>query len=191
MLHVVPWPGVDRADLKADLAALVARYPNAHLNEPEGMYEAQLQVMDALPDMLNALLLLAIVAGAMGVVNTTTMSVTERQRELGLLRAVGATRRQVTAIVAGEAALMGLIGGGLGLVAGAGIIVILAVTYGGNAWGTPDLDLWGAAWRSVQPALFNGLVGLVAAPFICAGAAWLPVQAILRGSAIETMQPER
>ena len=42
------------------------------------------------------------------------MSVTERRRELGLLRAVGATRRQVTAVVVGEATLMGLVGGVLG-----------------------------------------------------------------------------
>ena|GEM_PF-577537 len=191
MLQVVPLPGADRATLKADLAALLERYPDAHLMEPEGMYEAQLQVLDAMPDMLNALLLLAIVSAALGVVNTTVMSVAERRRELGLLRAVGATRRQVTAVVAGEAALMGLIGGGLGLVAGAGIIVILVVVYGGNSWGVPDLDLWGAAYRSVQPALFNGLVGLIAAPFVCAGAAWLPVRSILRGSAIETMEPAR
>jgi len=191
MLHVVPLSGVDRAGLKADLEALLERYPNAHLNEPEGMYEVQLQMIDAMPDMLNALLLLAIVAAALGVVNTTVMSVAERRRELGLLRAVGATRRQVTAVVAGEAALMGLIGGGLGLIAGAGIIVILAVVYGGNSWGVPDLDLWGAAFRSVQPALFNGLVGLIAAPFICAGAAWLPVRSLLRGSAIETLEPAR
>jgi len=126
-------------------------------------------------------------AFALGVVNTTVTSVAERRRELGLLRAVGATQRQVSAVVTGEAALMGLIGGGLGLVAGAGVVVILALTYGGNGWGVPDLDLWGAAYRSVQPALLNGLVGLVATPFICAGAAWLPVRSILRGRAIEML----
>ena len=189
MLQVIPLPGVDRAGLKADLAALLERYPGVHLMEPEGLYEAQLRVIDAMPDMLNALLLLAILAAALGVINTTMMSVAERRRELGLLRAVGATRRQAMAVVTGEAALMGVIGGGLGLVVGVGVVVVIVVTYGGNSWGVPDLDLWGAAWRSVQPALVNGLVGLIAAPFICAGAAWLPVRSILRGSAIETMEP--
>ena len=169
----------------------MARYPGTEMSDLESMAELQVQVMDRLPDMLNALLLLAILSAALGIVNTTMMSVAERQRELGLLRAVGATRRQVMAVVTGEAALMGLIGGGMGLVAGAGVVVILAVTYGGNGWGIPDLDLWRAAWRSVQPALFNGLVGLIAAPFISAGAAWLPVRALLRGSAIETMEPAR
>ena len=186
-----PLPGVDRGALEADLKAVLDRYPGVELNNMEDMTDLQVQVMDMLPNMLNALLLLAIVAAALGVVNTTVMSVAERRRELGLLRAVGATRRQVGAVVAGEAALMGLIGGGLGLIAGAGVTAILAVTYGGNAWGIPDLDLWPAAWRSVQPALLNGLVGLVAAPFICAGATWLPVRPILGGTAVEMLRVER
>jgi len=139
--------------------------------------------------MFNALLLLAIVAAALGVVNTTAISVAERRRELGVLRAVGAVRRQVMAVVVGEAALMGLVGGLVGVIAGVGITVILAVTYGGSSWGIFDLDLWPAAWRTVQPALQNGLVGLLGAPIICAAAAWLPVRSLVRGSAMETMEP--
>jgi adenylate cyclase len=185
VLLVSPLPGADRDALAADLAALSERRPDVVLGELKDMARLQTQVTDALPTMLNALLLLAILAAALGVVNTTMISVAERRRELGLLRAVGATRRQVIAVVAGEAALMGLVGGGLGLVAGAGTTVILAVTYGGNAWGAPDLALWPAAWRSVGPALLNGLAGLVAAPFICAGAAWLPARAV------ETLQTDR
>ncbi len=191
LIHVVPLPGTDRDRLKADLEALVVRYPGVHLMEPEGMYAAQVKVFEVMPGMFNALLLLAILAAALGVVNTTMMSVAERRRELGLLRAVGATRRQVMRVVTGEAALMGVIGGGLGLLVGVGVVAVIVVTYGGNSWGVPDLDLWGAAWRSVQPALVTGLVGLIAAPFICAGAAWLPARSILRGSAIETMEPSR
>ncbi len=191
LIHVVPQPGADRDQLRADLLDFLERYPGVYLIEPEAMYEAQVKVLEVMPDMLNALLLLAILAAALGVVNTTMMSVAERRRELGLLRAVGATRRQVMRVVTGEAALMGVIGGGLGLVVGVGVVVIIVVTYGGNSWGVPDLDLWGAAWRSVQPALVNGLVGLIAAPFISAGAAWLPARSILRGSAIETMEPAR
>ncbi len=184
LVHVAPLPGTDRAHLKADLTALLARYPGVTVMEPESMYAAQIEILELMPDMFNALLLLALVTAALGVVNTTVMSVAERQRELGLLRAVGATRRQVKRVVVGEAALLGVIGGGLGLVVGAGVVVIIAVTYGGNSWGVPDLDLWGAAWRSAQPALVNGLVGLFAAPLICSAAAWLPARSFVRGSAV-------
>ncbi|MCP4541956.1 MAG: FtsX-like permease family protein [Chloroflexi bacterium] len=188
---VWPKPGVERDALAADVNAMLDRYPGFVFNDLEDMTELQTRVMGALPQMFNALLLLAIVAAALGVVNTTMMSVAERRRELGLLRAVGATRQQVNRVVTGEATLMGLIGGAVGLVAGAGIVVIVCVVYGGNGWGIPNLDLWAAAGRSIQPALFNGLVGLIAAPFICAGAAWLPVRSLLRGSAIETLEAER
>jgi putative ABC transport system permease protein len=184
LIHVAPLPGTDRDRLKANLTALLAQHHGVYVMEPESMYAAQVEILEVMPDMFNALLLLALVTAALGVVNTTVMGVTERQRELRLLRAVGATRRQVKRVVVGEAALMGGLGGALGLVVGVGVIVVIVVTYGGNSWGVPDLDLWGAAWRSVQPALFNGLVGLFAAPLICAGAAWLPARSFVRGSAI-------
>jgi putative ABC transport system permease protein len=189
VLLVWPQPGVDRDAFRVDLMSLTDHQPGLYLSEIKAITDLQVKVLDKLPSMFNALLLLAIVAAALGVVNTTVMSVAERRRELGLLRAVGVTRRQVSRVVTGEAALMGLVGGGLGLVGGVGVTVILAVVYGGNAWGYPDLDLWPAAGRSIQPALLNGLVGLAAAPFICAGAAWLPARSILRGSAVETLLP--
>jgi putative ABC transport system permease protein len=192
-LGLLVWPtvGADREALSADLEGVVSRHAGTYLSEMEVMADLQISVFDKLPTMFNALLLLAIVAAALGVVNTTVMSVAERRRELGVLRAVGAMRRQVMAVVAGEAALMGLVGGLVGVLAGVGITAILAVTYGGSSWGIFDLDLWPAAWRSVQPALQNGVVGLVLAPFVCAAAAWLPARSLLRGSAIETMEPLR
>lgn len=184
---ITPLPGVDRDALEADLAAVVGRHPGAYLEEFERLAEIQFRMQDTLPAMLNALLFLAIVAAALGMVNTTVMSVAERRRELSLLRAVGATRRQVAAVVAGEAALMGVIGGLGGLVAGVGGVVILAVTYGGNAWGVPNLDLWRAACRSALPSLLSGLAGLIVAPIVCAAAAWLPARAFLRESPLKAL----
>jgi putative ABC transport system permease protein len=63
------------------------------------------------------LLILAIVIAVMGIANTLSLSIHERTRELGLLRAVGQTRRQTRTMVRGEAVIVGLIGtlGGLGL----------------------------------------------------------------------------
>ncbi len=188
ILHVAARPGTDAESLQADLMALQERHgPDADVRPLDDELNGLIEGNKMLLVMLNSLLLLAVAAAALGVVNTTMMSVAERRQELGLLRAVGATKRQVGRVVAGEAALIGLVGGLFGLVAGAGLSVIFVVSFGGNSWGVPDLDLWAAAWRSLQPALLNGLVGLVVAPLLCAGAAWLPVRAILRGSAIETM----
>ena len=190
-LYLLPRPGVDLDQLERDLLALVDRRPDIHVLQSDDVVGLFHRAFDQVRSMLSGLLLVTIVAAALGVVNTTTISVSERRRELGLLRAVGATRRQVSAVVAGEAALMGLVGGSVGLVAGLGFTVILATVYGGNSFGFTDLDLWGAALRSVQPALLTGGLGLVAAPLVCAGAAWGPARSILRGSAIETMEAER
>jgi len=175
-LVVAPAPGVNRAALLADVQAATARYGELHIFDLNANADMILKVTGSLDDTFNAFLLLAIVAAALGVVNTTLMSVTERTREFALLRSLGATRRQVQALVVGEAALMGALGGGLGLVIGVGIAVILPLTYGGNGFGLPDLNLWSAAAHTARPALLNGLLGLLAAPLICAAAAYSVVR---------------
>lgn len=187
---VQPLPGVDKHMLRADLDALLVRYPDNSLFEVEPFMQDMSEMVDSLKGMLNGLLLLAILTAALGVVNTTMISVSERQRELGLLRAVGASRQQVIAVVAGEAAFMGLIGGGLGLIAGLGLVVVFVATIGGNLYGLADLPLRSSAWTSIQPAILNGIVGLVAAPSICGGVAWLVARPLLRGTVIETLIPE-
>ena len=65
--------------------------------------------------MLYALLALAVVIGILGVVNTLALSVVERTREIGLLRALGLTRRQLRTVIRTESALIALAGGVLGI----------------------------------------------------------------------------
>ncbi len=174
-LVVAPAPGVGRDALLADVQVVMGRYDALHIFDLNANADMILEVTATLDDTFNAFLLLAIAAAALGVVNTTMMSVTERAQELALLRSLGATRRQVQAVVVGEAALMGVLGGALGLIVGVGIAAILPLTYGGNGFGLSDLDLWGAAVHAAKPALLNGLIGLFAAPVICVGAAFLVV----------------
>jgi putative ABC transport system permease protein len=68
--------------------------------------------------MFDMLALIAMLVGFMGITNTLTMNVIERTQEIGMLRAVGMTRGQVVRMILSEAALMGLIGGLMGLVFG-------------------------------------------------------------------------
>ena len=68
--------------------------------------------------MFDMLALIAMLVGFMGITNTLTMNVMERTQEIGMLRAVGMTRGQVVRMILSEAALMGLIGGLMGLVFG-------------------------------------------------------------------------
>jgi putative ABC transport system permease protein len=79
-------------------------------------------LMDQAFSMFDVMALISIVVGSLGVINTLTMSVIERTREIGMLRAIGTTRGQIVKMVLAEAGLMGVIGGILGLATG----VILA-----------------------------------------------------------------
>jgi putative ABC transport system permease protein len=68
--------------------------------------------------LFDVLALIAIIVAALGVVNTLTMNVMERTQEIGMLRSVGMTRRQVGKMILAEAGMMGLVGGSVGLVFG-------------------------------------------------------------------------
>jgi len=94
--------------------------------------------------------------GAFIIANTFSMLVAQRTRELALLRAVGASRRQVVEVVLGEAAVVGLAGGALGLVAG------LALAAGLQAFlRTFGLDVSGGLPVNVRTAVVSLALGLV------------------------------
>jgi ABC-type antimicrobial peptide transport system permease subunit/class 3 adenylate cyclase len=191
-LALFPYPETDYTQFETELQALADQHGNdAFLIPPDAALAALDQSSDLLINTLNAMLLLAVLAAAMGVINTTMMSVAERRRELGLLRAVGATRRQVTAVITGEAALMGLIGGLIGLVTGVGLTVIFGLSMGGQLYGIVDLPLYRAAWQGAQPAIFTGVLGLILAPMMSMGAAWFPARVIVRGTAVHTLHPDK
>ncbi len=110
--------GVSAADAKEAAQAAVADYPNVKVSYPSELTkDAQAQV-DQLLGIVTALLLLAVVVAILGIVNTLVLSVVERTRELGLMRAVGATRKQVRTVVRRESVLMSLLGALTGIALG-------------------------------------------------------------------------
>ena len=111
-------PGVDPEQGKADVAAALAEYPNVTVNSPDDITAKAQDSVNQLLGIVTALLLLAVVVAVLGMVNTLVLSVVERTRELGLLRAVGGTRRQVRTIVRRESVLMSLLGAVTGVALG-------------------------------------------------------------------------
>ena len=101
--------------------------------------------IDAILNIVYGLLALAIVIALMGIANVLSLSTHERRRELGLLRAVGQTRRQLRTMVRWEAvvvALFGTVGGvGLGLFLGWGLFEALASQEGFGTFATPTSQL--------------------------------------------------
>ena len=188
-LVIAPKPESDLDSLWSDLQTLADEISGIFLLDLVDFSATMTQIIDLFVVALNGMMLLAVLAAALGVVNTTIMSVSERQRELGLLRAVGATKKQVQRVVVGETMLMGVVSGVVGVIAGVGAVTIIVFTYGGNAWGVPDLDLGESALRAIRPSLINGIVGIIIAPLVAGLAARFPVRALLRGTALQTMEP--
>jgi putative ABC transport system permease protein len=176
-LAITPLPGVDRAQLEADMQAVADKYGDAAwLISTRDSQEALNKSSEAGVTMMNGMLLLVSAAAVMGMINTTLMSVTERQHELGLLRAIGSTRRQIISLITGEAALIGFNGALIGLLIGLGNGLIFVLAYGGKSFGVTNLPLGEAAWQALQPALLTGSLGLLLAPLVSAAAAYWPAR---------------
>ncbi|HEX5824102.1 MAG TPA: FtsX-like permease family protein [Candidatus Limnocylindrales bacterium] len=127
--------------------------------------------------LFDALALIAVIVAALGIVNTLTVSVLERVRELGVLRAAGMTTRQVRRTVVVEAGILGIVGAILGIVTGlvaAGLLVVLA---GG---GPLILD---PPWASIAIAILLGIgISMVAA--------WYPAILASRLAIVAAVQHE-
>ena len=85
--------------------------------------------IDSLLAIFMVLLALAVIVSLFGIVNTLVLSTFERTRELGMLRAVGMTRRQVRRMIRHESIITALLGAAMGIAAGLGIAAILASVF--------------------------------------------------------------
>ncbi|HZR90941.1 MAG TPA: FtsX-like permease family protein [Gaiellaceae bacterium] len=107
-----------RAALRRQLERVVADYPTATVLSNEELKNQIAARFDQIFALIYALLGAAVLAGAFGIANTMAMSVIERTREIGLIRAVGGTRGQVRAMIRRESVLVTLVGVALGLAVG-------------------------------------------------------------------------
>jgi len=115
-VDAVPGASVSRVADEVERAA--ATVPNSFV-DPAGPYvDTQTSSLDIVLGIINVLLLFAVGVAALGIANTLALSVVERTRELGLLRAVGMKRRSVRRMIRVEGVLIALFGGVLGLVVG-------------------------------------------------------------------------
>ncbi len=132
---------------------------------------------------------IALLVAAIGIANTMTMSILERTREIGLMKAVGATNRDVLSIFLGEASGIGFLGGVGGVVLGwsAGqVINVLALVYfagqaaQGQQFGPPPTTaVYTPAWLPVFALIFATLIGLLSGLYPALRAATLvPVMAL-------------
>jgi putative ABC transport system permease protein len=110
--------GVGPDEARAAVEAALVEFPQVDIEDRQEFLASQEAQVDQILVTVNVLLLLAVVIAVLGIANTLALSVFERTRELGLLRAVGMSRRQTRRMVRWEAAIVSLFGAVLGVVIG-------------------------------------------------------------------------
>jgi putative ABC transport system permease protein len=111
-------PGVTAAQGRQAIESVLVPYPTAKLLDQTQYKAQQAAQVDQLLNLIYGLLALAVIIALIGIANTLALSIYERTRELGLLRAVGLTRGQLRASIRAEALIMSLFGSVEGLILG-------------------------------------------------------------------------
>jgi putative ABC transport system permease protein len=150
----------DRVNAVDDLLAATANPENpseVNVSQPSSALVAQADAKRALNGLFLALGAVALLVGAVGVANIMIISVLERRSEIGLRRALGATRGQIRGQFLSEAILLGLLGGTVGVALGAASTVVYAHT---KHWATViPTEAWvGGIAASVIIGAVAGLV---------------------------------
>jgi putative ABC transport system permease protein len=117
--------GRDGADLQSSLEDIVEELPIVTVKDQDAFAAEQREPIDQFVLIIFALLGLALIIAVLGIVNTLALSIIERTREVGLLRAIGLSRRQLGTMIRLESVVISLLGATLGVILGIGFGVAL------------------------------------------------------------------
>jgi putative ABC transport system permease protein len=148
--------GVTEANTRRLEQVLGPAFPNAKVQDREEFKDNQISGLTAVLNILYVLLALSVIVSLFGIINTLALSVFERTRELGLLRAIGMTRRQVRRMIRQESVVTALIGAVLGIILGIALGILLVARIDFIEFSLPTVTL-------IIVALAAILVGIVAA----------------------------
>ena len=142
MVFVTARHGSDVAGLRGKILKQTKPYYVLTVQDHDEYKSTVSSLVDQMLIVLYALLALSIIIAIFGIVNTLALSVSERTREIGLLRAIGTSKAKIRGMLAIEAALISVLGTVIGLVVGTAAGVVIQQTY--KASGMEQLAIpWG------------------------------------------------
>lgn len=163
--------GVDGVDGRPAVEAVAADFPQLAVQDNSEFQEGLEDQIGQILIIINALLGLCLIIAFFGIINTMALSVLERTREIGLLRAVGMTRSQLRSSVRWEAVIVGVFGALLGVIMG-----VLLAYAGISALPAQFITQTAIPWVSLALYIaLGGVLGVVAAYFPARRAAKLDV----------------
>jgi putative ABC transport system permease protein len=157
-------PGTTPGALTAAAQRVLATYPNVTAADPAAYQRERagdLGDLGGALGLLTALVLLAACIATLGIANTLALAVVERTRELGLLRAVGMTARQLAAMIRWESVIVAVSGAVLGIALGIGLGAAIAHAVTVQQAGEATIAL--PAERLLVNLALAGAAGLLAA----------------------------
>lgn len=160
-VYVTLADGADATSVRAAMESVIDGYPVVALKDLDQFKDEQRGQVDQMLMLINALLVLSVLIAILGVVNTLVLSVIERTRELGLLRAIGMSRRQVRRMVRLESVLISLYGAALGL--GLGTLLGVGLVSALESEGITRAVVPGGQLAAYL--LVGAVIGVVAAAF--------------------------
>ncbi len=177
-LFVRAVPGADLGELRAGLTTLVQPYLIVSVQDGAEFANAQGASIDTLINLLYVLLLFSVIVAVLGIINTLALSVFERTREIGLLRAIGLRRRQLRAMITIEAVTTAVFGAVLGTALGLGLGIALQ-----RGLVSQGLTVLAIPWTLILAMLLaSGVVGVLAAGLPALRAARLNILAAIAAS---------
>ncbi|HSE10297.1 MAG TPA: FtsX-like permease family protein [Nocardioidaceae bacterium] len=164
-------PTADVDAVRADVEEIVDPLPTVTVKDPAQFAEEQKEQINFFLNIIYALLGLAVVIAVLGIINTLALSVIERTREIGLLRAVGLSRSQLRRMVRLESVIVAVLGAVLGVLMGIAFGVALQ-----RAIADDGVDVLAIPWAQlIGFVLVAALVGVLAAVLPARRAARLDV----------------
>jgi putative ABC transport system permease protein len=153
--------GADRSAVEAGLTELLVAYPQFRIVDGQAFIEESLALFEAAFSALTGIVLFLAIPSLIAMVNTLAIGVIERTREIGMLRAIGATRRQVRTVILAEALILSGIGTVFGIVTGTYLGYLAVQAIGAAGFPTEYAFPFGGILLAIAAGIAFGLLAAI------------------------------